>query len=99
MKIKISGDTPLERLTNFTRGLMAVPKADIVRAERTASKRSTGESDKLLTQFFRRFSHKSATRCASSVVMYSLSCQTAKPPFTSPQQTLRPAGGSVPGKR
>ena len=34
MKIKISGDTPLERLTNFTRGLMAVPKADIVRAEK-----------------------------------------------------------------
>ena len=34
MKVKISGDTPLERLTNFTRGLLAVPKADIDRAEK-----------------------------------------------------------------
>jgi hypothetical protein len=34
MKVKISGDTPLERLRNFTRGLLAVPKADIERAEK-----------------------------------------------------------------
>lgn len=34
MKIKVHGDTPLERLTNFTRGLLAVPKADIERAEK-----------------------------------------------------------------
>jgi len=29
MKIKISGDTPMERLTNLTRGLLAVPKSAI----------------------------------------------------------------------
>jgi hypothetical protein len=34
MKVKIAGDTPLERLTNFTRGLLAVPKAAINRAEK-----------------------------------------------------------------
>lgn len=34
MKIKVTGDTPHERLTNLTRGLLAVPKADIDRAEK-----------------------------------------------------------------
>jgi hypothetical protein len=34
MKVKISGDTPMERLTNFTRGILAVPKADVQRAEK-----------------------------------------------------------------
>jgi hypothetical protein len=34
MKIKISGDTPMERLTNLTRGILAVPKADIERADK-----------------------------------------------------------------
>lgn len=34
MKINVKGDTPMERLTNLTRGLLAVPKADIVRAEK-----------------------------------------------------------------
>jgi hypothetical protein len=34
MKIKVQGDTPMERLTNLTRGLLAVPKADIERAEK-----------------------------------------------------------------
>lgn len=34
MKINIKGDTPLERLTNLTRGILAVRKADIERAER-----------------------------------------------------------------
>jgi hypothetical protein len=34
MKVNIKGDTPLERLTNFTRGLLAVPKADVQRAEK-----------------------------------------------------------------
>lgn len=34
MKIKVSGDTPMERLSNLTRGLLAVPKVDIERAEK-----------------------------------------------------------------
>lgn len=34
MKIKVAGDTPMERLTNLTRGLLAVPKADIECAEK-----------------------------------------------------------------
>lgn len=34
MKIKVSGNTPLERLTNLTRGLLAVPKSEIDRAEK-----------------------------------------------------------------
>ena len=34
MKIKVNGDTPIERLANFTRGLLAVPKAEIQRAEK-----------------------------------------------------------------
>ena len=34
MKIKVAGSTPMERLTNLTRGLLAVPKADIERAEK-----------------------------------------------------------------
>jgi hypothetical protein len=34
MKIKVNGDTPMERLTNLTRGILAVPKAEIERAEK-----------------------------------------------------------------
>jgi hypothetical protein len=34
MKIKVKGDTPMERLTNLTRGLLAGPKADVVKAEK-----------------------------------------------------------------
>jgi hypothetical protein len=34
MKIKVKGDTPIERLTNLTRGILAVPKADIERADK-----------------------------------------------------------------
>jgi hypothetical protein len=34
MKIKVKGDTPLERLTNFTRGILAVPKSEIQRVEK-----------------------------------------------------------------
>jgi hypothetical protein len=29
MKVKIAGNTPLERLTNFTRGVIAVSKTEI----------------------------------------------------------------------
>jgi hypothetical protein len=34
MKVNIKGNTPMERLTNLTRGILAVPKADIERAEK-----------------------------------------------------------------
>jgi hypothetical protein len=34
MKIKVQGDTPMERLTNLTRGIIAVPKAEIERAQK-----------------------------------------------------------------
>jgi hypothetical protein len=34
MKIKIQGDTPHERMTNITKGLLAVPKSDVVKAEK-----------------------------------------------------------------
>lgn len=34
MKINIKGETPMERLTNLTRGIIAVPKADVERAEK-----------------------------------------------------------------
>jgi hypothetical protein len=39
MKIKVNGDTPMERLTNLTRGLLAVPKIDVVRAEKKRRQR------------------------------------------------------------
>jgi hypothetical protein len=39
MKIKVSGETPMERLTNLTRGLLAVPKSDIERAEKKRLKK------------------------------------------------------------
>jgi hypothetical protein len=39
VKIKVSGDTPLERLTNLTRGLLAVRRADIERAEKKRQKK------------------------------------------------------------
>ena len=32
MKINVKGDTPMERLTNLTRGVLAVPKSEIERA-------------------------------------------------------------------
>jgi len=40
MKIRISGDTPLERLTNLTRGLLAVPKSDIDKKKRAKHKKT-----------------------------------------------------------
>lgn len=39
MKIKVPGDTPLERLTNLTRGILAVPKAEVERAEKKRQQR------------------------------------------------------------
>jgi hypothetical protein len=33
MKINVPGDTPMARLTNLTKRIIAVPKADIERAE------------------------------------------------------------------
>jgi hypothetical protein len=39
MKIKVPGDTPHERLTNLTRGLLAVPKSEIERAEKKRRKK------------------------------------------------------------
>lgn len=34
MKINVHGKTPMERLTNLTRGVLAVPKAEVERAEK-----------------------------------------------------------------
>jgi hypothetical protein len=34
MKIKIHGDTPMERLVNITRGLLAVPKDEVTKADK-----------------------------------------------------------------
>jgi len=34
MKIKVNGDTPMERLANLTRGILAVPKIDVERADK-----------------------------------------------------------------
>ena len=34
MKIHIKGDTPMERLINLTRGILAVPKDEIERTEK-----------------------------------------------------------------
>jgi len=42
MKVKIHGATPMDRLTNFTRGILAVPKSEIEKkksAKRKQSKR------------------------------------------------------------
>lgn len=33
MKVRIKGETPLERLTNFTRGVLAVSKEEVAREE------------------------------------------------------------------
>lgn len=43
MKIHVRGKTPMERLANFTRGVLAVPKADVERAaqKQRAKKRRT----------------------------------------------------------
>jgi hypothetical protein len=34
MKVNIAGDTPMERLTNFTKKLVAVPKSEIAALEK-----------------------------------------------------------------
>jgi hypothetical protein len=34
MKINVPGKTPMERLTNLTRGVLAVPKIEIERADK-----------------------------------------------------------------
>jgi hypothetical protein len=39
MKINVKGDTPMERLTNLTRGLLAVPKSAIDKKKFTKSKK------------------------------------------------------------
>lgn len=44
MKINIKGNTPMERLTNLTRGLLAVPKADIERAEKQRQRKKKQKS-------------------------------------------------------
>ncbi len=39
MKINVPGTTPIERLTNLTKRVLAVPKADIERAEKKQQQR------------------------------------------------------------
>lgn len=34
MKVNVAGDTPLERLTNFTKKVVAVPKAEVAALEK-----------------------------------------------------------------
>lgn len=34
MKVNITGKSPMERLTNFTRGVLAVDKADVEKLDR-----------------------------------------------------------------
>lgn len=41
MKIKVAGDTPMERLTNLTRGLLAVRKSDVEKKKPEKRKRAT----------------------------------------------------------
>lgn len=43
MKVTIHGNTPMERLTNFTKRIVAVPKAEIVEQQkRRATKKTRG---------------------------------------------------------
>jgi hypothetical protein len=37
MKIRIRGNTPMERLTNLMRGVLAVPKSEVERADKKQS--------------------------------------------------------------
>jgi hypothetical protein len=46
MKINIPGKTPMERLTHLTRGLLAVPKADIERAEKKRQQKKRRQNPK-----------------------------------------------------
>ena len=41
MKFKVPGDTPMERLTNLTKGLVAVPKSEVLAMEKSLKKRKS----------------------------------------------------------
>jgi len=48
MKINIKGETPMERLVNLTRGVLAVPKEDIERADRKRPQKKKRAKSRLL---------------------------------------------------
>jgi hypothetical protein len=44
MKINVKGDTPMERLTNLTKGVIAVDKADVAKLEKKWQARKAKKS-------------------------------------------------------
>jgi hypothetical protein len=52
MKINVKGDTPLQRLTNFVRGVIAVPKSEVERMgnDRNRKKHLATKKRKLATR-------------------------------------------------
>lgn len=46
MKVTIKGDTPMERLTNFTKRVIAVDKSELAKAEKQWQKRKKRKPSK-----------------------------------------------------